>query len=73
MIPLMNEGPTCPVALLIRDWGTDARAGINSRVEVLGDKPRSYGWWTCALYFVEKDSLAGVKGGGGRAERRSKF
>lgn len=66
-IPSMNEVPTWPVALLIRGWGTDARTGINSRVDVLGDRARSY----CTCSSIKKDSMAGVEGG--RAEGRSKF
>lgn len=41
-IPSMNEVPTWPAALLIRGCGTDARTGINSRVDVLGNRPRNY-------------------------------
>lgn len=60
----MNERPHMAggFALLIREWGTDARTGINSRVDVLGS--RLGVMCTDVVHSqVEKDSLAGVKGG----------
>lgn len=61
------------MALLIRECGTDARTGINSRVGVLvlvlGTRARSYVW--CASKGRKRDSVAGAKGAQGRVTEQN--